>query len=227
MDLRSTSADTDAPSQGAGAQSVRSDLETRPSSSLGRVSSVGGEAGCPGAGSSLQEDATEAPPAGAGGDPRDHPGARGPNGRFVASRTAIARFIEKCRHNPATGCVEWIGGKTRGRGKTSWYGSFWFKGRRWTAHRWAARFIHGLEIDGLEIDGLEVDHKCGNTLCVHHLQAVTGPVNRELYWIRVEVGLEEMPPEDQPHDDGFPFHIEPDWLRCHTRSAEPSHEPPF
>lgn len=140
----------------------------------------------------------------------------------MASQTAIARFAAKCRHNAATGCVEWVGGKTRGRGKTSWYGSFWFEGRRWTAHRWAARFVHGLEIDGLE-----VDHECGNTLCVHHLQAVTGPVNRELYWIRIEVGLEELPPEDQPHDDGFPFHPEPDWLRPYTRTAGPSHEPPF
>lgn len=131
--------------------------------------------------------------------------------------------MDKCRFNPATGCVEWVGGKTRGRGKTSWYGSFWYEGRRWTAHRWAARFIHGLEIDGLE-----VDHECGNTLCVHHLQTCTGPVNRELYWIRVEVGLEPEPDEAGPEDDGIPFHLPPPWFAAtYNRAYPPSDEPPF
>lgn len=74
---------------------------------------------------------------------------------------------------------------------------------------------------------MEVDHECGNTLCIQHLQAVTGPVNRELYWIRVEVGLEPEPEEPVPYDDGFPFYPVPDWLRPYTRTAGPSDEPPF
>ena len=58
--------------------------------------------------------------------------------------TPLERFIAKCRFEPRTGCVRWIGGKTSGRGNTALYGSFWFEGRRWFAHRWAAAYIHGL-----------------------------------------------------------------------------------
>jgi hypothetical protein len=93
-------------------------------------------------------------------------------GRQRPRPTARERFLAKCRFNACTGCVEWVGGKTRGKGKTAWYGSFWDQGRRWLAHRWAAQYIHGLDIENRD-----VDHMCGNTLCVHHLQAVTGLVN--------------------------------------------------
>ena len=149
--------------------------------------------------------------------------SRDRKGRFTRSRAALDRFLDKCRFNAVTGCVEWVGGKTRGRGKTSWYGSFWYEGKPWKAHRWAARFLHGLEIDGLE-----VDHECGNTLCVHHLQAVTGQVNREWYWIRVEVGLIEEEPDDGPEDDGIPFFTCPDWFAAtYSRAFPPSDEPPF
>lgn len=150
-------------------------------------------------------------------------GDRDRKGRFRVSRAALDRFLDKCRFNPVTGCVEWIGGKTRGRGKTSWYGSFWAEGKAWKAHRWAARFIHGLEIDGME-----VDHECGNTLCVHHLQVCTGSVNRELYWIRVEVGLEPEPDEPGPEDDGIPWFDPPDWFAAtYSLTCPPSDEPPF
>lgn len=149
--------------------------------------------------------------------------SRDRRGRFTRSRAALDRFLDKCRFNPVTGCVEWVGGKTRGRGKTSWYGSFWYEGKPWKAHRWAARFIHGLEIDGLE-----VDHECGNTLCVHHLQAVTGQVNREWYWIRIEVGLIEEEPDYAPEDDGIPWFSPPDWFAAtYNRAFPPSLEPPF
>ncbi len=121
---------------------------------------------------------------------------------------ALERFLAKCRFDPQTACVVWCGGKTRGRGKTSWYGSFWFEGKRWLAHRWAAKYLLGLEIDGLE-----VDHECGNTLCMRHLAAVTGRVNTALYWVRIEVGLDELPLDGRVWDDaGIPFHVPPIWL---------------
>lgn len=119
----------------------------------------------------------------------------------------LARFLAKCRFNACTGCVEWIGGKTRGRGKTRWYGSFWYGGKRWLAHRWAALHIHGIEIAGMD-----VDHKCTNTLCVRHLQAVPQSVNTALYWIRAEVGLEPYQDEPEVDSEGVPFYLPPVWL---------------
>ena len=132
---------------------------------------------------------------------------RDPEGRFVALRAALDRFRDYCRFDPETGCVIWCGGKVRGRGKTRWYGAFWFEGRARKAHRWAAQHIHGLDIDGLE-----VDHECGNTLCVQHLQTCTGQVNREWYWIRVQVGLLEEEPDREPESAGIPFYEPPAWL---------------
>lgn len=127
--------------------------------------------------------------------------------KHSAPRTPLQRFLQKCEFDPITGCVLWKGGKTRGRGKTSWYGSFWFEGRRWAAHRWAAQHIHGLNIEGLD-----VDHECGNTLCQAHLQAVHSLENTALYWLRVEKGLETPPPELKQEDGGIPFYIAPTWF---------------
>lgn len=134
---------------------------------------------------------------------------RDARGRFRRCRTALERFLAKCEFDPCSGCVLWIGGKTQGRGKTAWYGSFWFEGRRWTAHRWSAKHILGLEIEGMD-----VDHCCPHgpdTLCVSHLQAVTGRVNTELYWIRVQVGLEELP-ETRGDPGTIPWYSPPDWF---------------
>ena len=122
-------------------------------------------------------------------------------------RLAIDRFVEKCRFNALTGCVEWTGAKTRGRGHHDWYGSFWFERESWLAHRWAAYHIHGLPIDDLQ-----VDHVCGNTLCVQHLQSITPTLNRELQWIRTQVGLLPPPPEYEPNPDDVPFFYPPTWL---------------
>lgn len=121
----------------------------------------------------------------------------------------LLRFAQYCRHDAVTGCINWIGGKTRGRGKTCYYGAFWFEGRSWRAHRWAGLFVHGLEVRRDD----HVDHKCCNTLCVQHLQATTPSYNTALYWIRVQVGLEELEPERLAEDpDGIPFYAPPAWL---------------
>lgn len=147
---------------------------------------------------------------------------RDARGRFRKCRTALERFLSKCRFDPATGCVVWIGGKTRGRGKTSWYGSFWFEGRRWTAHRWAARFILGLEIDGHDVDHCCPHTRGGpNTLCIRHLQPVSGRVNTALYWIRVQVGLEPEPPVAEDDPDDIPFFTPPDWFPVAPAPADP------
>lgn len=133
----------------------------------------------------------------------------------MRQRLALARFAEKCRFEPATGCVVWTGGTTSGRGHNTLYGSFWFERRRWFAHRWSAKHIHGLTIDGLQ-----VDHCCSflntpDTLCVEHLQAVPPSVNRELQWIRTQVGCEGF---DYPYPDLVrdptdpPFFSPPAWF---------------
>lgn len=138
---------------------------------------------------------------------------RGRGGRFVSTAAPLARFVSKCEFDPTTGCVVWTGGRTQGQGHSVPYGSFWFEGRRWFAHRWAAKHIHGLDIDQL---GTQVDHNCRNTLCVQHLQVVSATVNRELQWIRVQVGCDPYTP-DAPLEGDVPFFIEPDWLKGNKR----------
>lgn len=128
---------------------------------------------------------------------------------------ALTRFLEKCVHDPVTGCVLWIGGTTCGRGKTRKYGSFSYQGIRWYAHRWAAKFIHGLDIEGMD-----VDHKCGNTLCQFHLQATTKDVNGAYYWIRVQVGIIDLPEPDLIDDDGIPYHSPPEWMPEAPQTAD-------
>lgn len=148
--------------------------------------------------------------------------------------SAFQRFRDKCEFDPRTGCVRWIGGRTRGRGNTAEYGSFWFEGRRWYAHRWAARYIHGLAIDGLQ-----VGHCCPNTadghpdtLCVEHVRAETQHENlteqrlrgsgvcamtaaERRAWLLVERGYDEPPPVHDPTSvpiNDIPFFTAPGWL---------------
>lgn len=111
----------------------------------------------------------------------------------------FVRFHQKCKFDACTGCVNWIGGKTSGGGSGRIeYGSFWFDGRRWSAHRWSALFIHGIEIDGLD-----VDHVCRNPLCMHHLQSITPSENWRLRWER-----ELIVPDTEIL---IPFYVEPEW----------------
>lgn len=136
----------------------------------------------------------------------------------------IARFAAKCEFKPGTGCVLWTGAKTRGRGKTVTYGSFWYEGKAWRAHRWSAEFIHGQDFP----DDYQVDHECNDPMCVEHVQAIPAPVNRELQWIRVQVGTDELEDEERPeHDKEVPFHEPPDWLKPFMKKAGESNDPPF
>lgn len=143
-------------------------------------------------------------------------------GKPFERRPALERFAEKCRFDPVTGCVLWIGGTSSGQGKTALYGVFKDEGRRWFVHRWAAKHIHGFDIDGLE-----VDHCCKprpNTLCVQHLQAVTQLRNLQLMWGRRLWGWDEWSwePEPEPEPDPFaiPFHLPPAWLRPFLKSEQ-------
>lgn len=154
---------------------------------------------------------------------------------------ALARFAAKCRFEPTTGCVIWTGGKTRGRGNTATYGSFWYAGGRWFAHRWA-----GVHIHGLDLDGVQAGHCCPggpNSLCVQHVTGQTQAENLDemherrrrkveqtaterQYWLLVDRGY-EPPPEGQTIDpDAIPFHTPPDWLRPYLAKQENS-ECPF
>lgn len=129
---------------------------------------------------------------------------------------ALRRFAAKIEVDPChgfegTACVLWTGAKTCGQGKTIKYGALKYQGRRWFAHRWAAYFIHGQEIEGLQ-----VDHRCNRALCVQHLQAMTPEWNRELQWIRVQVGIDENPRVQFSEDDEFPvpFFPDPEWYKA-------------
>lgn len=59
---------------------------------------------------------------------------------------------------------------------------------------------------------MQVDHGCGNTLCVQHLASMPPAANRELQWIRVQVGLDPPPVAPAIDDDGVPFFWPPEWL---------------
>lgn len=143
---------------------------------------------------------------------------------------ALTRFAAKCTFDAHTGCVLWTGGKTRGRGNSATYGSFWDRGRREFAHRWAATFIHGFDLSG----GETVGHCCQpepNTLCVEHLEPQTlsanvieGNVRRAArarqtddqrkFWLLVDRGYEQLPPAPEGiTSSDIPFHEPPAWLR--------------
>lgn len=136
----------------------------------------------------------------------------------------MERFIAKCRFEPETGCVIWIGGQTKGRGHHVPYGAFKYEGVRWAAHRWAAKFIHGFDIEGLQVDHCCPNIPLPNTLCVQHVQPITGELNRHLQterrrkFIHLEVGLmtyEDVygpPPEVVGLSDSIPFFSPPTWL---------------
>lgn len=146
---------------------------------------------------------------------------RAANGRWV-SLTPLERFIEKCRFEPETGCVVWIGGQTKGRGHNVPYGAFKDDGVRWAAHRWAAKYIHGFDIEGLQVDHCCPNIPLPNTLCVQHVQPITGELNRHLQterrrrFIHLEVGLltyEDVygpPPPDV--ESRIPIFEPPAWL---------------
>lgn len=163
---------------------------------------------------------------------------RSPDGRLLPI-DALQRFASKCRFDAVTGCVVWAGGKTRGRGNTAQYGSFWYDGRRWFAHRWAGAHIHGLRLDGVQ-----AGHTCANTLCVQHVVAQSQAENlaemhgrrarkveqsndERRYWLLVELGYEQVPDEPEAPVDDIPFHTPPEWLRPFLAQTEETDECPF
>lgn len=134
--------------------------------------------------------------------------------RSDVSLEALRRFFEKLEVDPlhgfeGTACVLWTGGKSCGQGKNVKYGVLKHLGKRWYVHRWAAYFVHKQEIDHLQ-----VDHQCCRPLCVAHLQAMTPEWNRELQWIRVQVGIEDNPrPQFEPDEFAVPFYEPPEWYK--------------
>lgn len=162
---------------------------------------------------------------------------------------ALERFAAKCRFEPETGCVIWMGAKSWGRGKSIRYGGFKFEGKVWLAHRWAAKFIHGFEIDELQVDHCCPNIPIPNTLCVQHVQPLSAERNRHLQterrraFVFLEKGL--LPFEDiygpQPEpvniEDMVPFHEPPEWLsrilgnvdrrESQLRCEGSAEEPPF
>lgn len=152
-------------------------------------------------------------------------------------RSALARFASFCRFEPHTGCVVWIGGKTKGRGHHIDYPAFWFEGKRWFGHRWSACHIHGYEIEGFD-----VDHWCPmltipNTLCVEHVRAETPARNRELQTMRrmihLQVGLIQYEdvygPQPAPQGDDFdvPFFSPPAWFAPFIQGPTHDDDCPF
>jgi hypothetical protein len=102
--------------------------------------------------------------------------------------SVIDRFLSKTTHCPTTGCLLWIGGRSRGGDRWSekaWYGTFnpggvYTGGVR--AHVYIA-WLLGLIPDELPMRvpaGFNLDHTCHNALCVDpwHLELVPAIVNQ-------------------------------------------------
>lgn len=159
-------------------------------------------------------------------------------------KTAMQRFVEKCRFDPTTGCVLWIGATQAGQGNSARYGSFWDEGRSIRAHRWAAVHIHGIEL-GTD----EAGHCCPagpNPLCMQHLEGQTKAANvgerntrvakanqssltRQFYLFK-QLGILEPEPEIEKLVDllnPIPFYTPPDWLRPYIKSKEANDDCPF
>lgn len=176
-------------------------------------------------------------------DPKKHRTPRERSGMVLCPRDergrllpldALARFASKCEFDATTGCVIWVGGKTRGRGNTATYGSFWYEGARWFAHRWA-----GVHIHGLALDGVQAGHCCPagpNTLCVehvtgqsqaenlaemHHRRKVEQSNAERQYWLLVERGYEQLPDAPAIDPDRIPFFTPPEWLRPFMAKPDP------
>lgn len=99
----------------------------------------------------------------------------------------IARFLRLCAED-SSGCLVWMGAKSRGRGNTAWYGSFTVKGKTVRAHKFYAVAVLGQRPQtGIH----HLDHDCCNSLCVRHVECVPAMVNLKLRWIRVQVGIDE------------------------------------
>lgn len=156
------------------------------------------------------------------------------------AKTPLERFAEKCRFDPATGCVLWTGATTAGRGNSTRYGSFWFEGARWFAHRWSAIHIHRIALGSHQ-----AGHCCPhgvNSLCVEHVTAQTNDENQaeknerlrtkaeqtnaeKQFYLFVQLGIEPAPMMAAPAVDEIPFYLPPKWLRPFLK--ESSDEPPF
>lgn len=159
----------------------------------------------------------------------------------IKGKTVLERFAEKCRFDPTTGCVLWIGGTTAGRGNSARYGVFW-DGKRWAAHRWAAINIHGLTLGERQ-----AGHNCPagpNTLCVEHLAGQTQLENldelhdrkkakaaqsasEKQFWLFVMLGIERAPAGQVVDPDAVPFYEPPAWLKPYLPKMEMHDDHPF
>ena len=160
-------------------------------------------------------------------------------------RPALERFAEKCRFDPATGCVLWTGALSAGVGNTTHYGRFWYEKRMWLAHRWSGVFIHKLDLDGLQ-----AGHCCPhghNSLCVQHIEPITfqantaeqharlgNPGQRETqtsrdrqYFLFIQLGIEPARERAAPSPDLVPFYDPPEWFRPFMPVTENSDDCPF
>lgn len=83
--------------------------------------------------------------------------------------SAVAAYLAERSQLAASGCIVWVGPRTRGG-----YGSAHFGGVKTTAHRLAYIAKHGSVPEGLEID-----HLCRTPACINadHLEAVTHAEN--------------------------------------------------
>lgn len=80
----------------------------------------------------------------------------------------IARFMGFVHVLPC-GCWFWTGARSRGRGNSQWYGSFWYRGRTIRAHTFSHDHLAGKVCP----PGWHRDHECRFSLCVHpdHVEA--------------------------------------------------------
>lgn len=82
---------------------------------------------------------------------------------IVASPELIARFMSYVDVLPS-GCWFWTGARSRGKGNSKWYGSFWVPdmGMSVRAHRFSSEVFNREECP----PGHHRDHLCEFSLCV-------------------------------------------------------------
>jgi len=121
------------------------------------------------------------------------------------TQSDVDRFLRKCIWLERHQCLIWIAARSRGRGNTAWYGSFWLPkrilpdGRVWPGRTVRAHKFYAVAVLGLRPEpGRHLDHTCQDSLCVRHIECVPELVNLARRWAGYQLDFWDGNPPPVP-----------------------------